>query len=73
MILGGPALYLLGESLFGWRITGTLNTRRVAFAVLFVLLVPLGGEISVFLLSLIVASLLPALLVWDAYTEPRTA
>ena len=73
MILGGPALYLLGESLFGWRITGTMNTRRVAVGVLLILLALVGGQVSVLLLSLIVASLLPALAVWEAYTEPRTA
>ena len=47
MILGGPALYLLGESLFRWRMTGTTNAKRVAVAALLILLVPLGGQISV--------------------------
>ena len=65
MILGGPALYLLGESLFGWRMTGTTNAKRVAVAALLILLVPLGGQISVLLLSLIVASLLLTLVVWE--------
>ncbi len=65
MILGGPALYLLGESLFAWRVTGATNGKRVAVATLLILLAPLGGEISVLLLSLIVASLLPALAVWE--------
>ena len=46
MILGGPALYLLGESLFSWRMTGATNAKRVAVAALLILLVPLGGEIS---------------------------
>jgi low temperature requirement protein LtrA len=65
MILGGPALYLLGESLFGWRTTGAMNAKRVSVAALLVLLVPLGGQVSVLLLSVIVASLLPALAVWE--------
>ena len=65
MILGGPALYLLGESLFGWRMTGATNARRVALAALLILLVPLAGRLSVLLLSLIVASLLLALAVWE--------
>jgi low temperature requirement protein LtrA len=65
MILGGPALYLLGESLFGWRMTGATNTRRVAVAALLILLVPLGGQVSALMLSLIVASLLSALAVWE--------
>jgi low temperature requirement protein LtrA len=65
MILGGPALYLLGESLFGWRLTGATNPKRVAVAALLVLLVPLGGQISALLLSLIVAALLSALAVFE--------
>jgi len=65
MILGGPAVYLLGESLFCWRMTGVMNGKRLAVAALLVLLVPLGGEMSALLLSLIVVSLLPALAVWE--------
>ena len=65
MILGGPALYLLGESLFGWRMTGAMNAKRVAVAALLILLVPFGGQVSALVLSLIVASLLPALAVWE--------
>ena len=66
LILGGPALYLLGEILFGWRVTRTTNAKRVAVAALLILLVPLGGQISALLLSLIVASLLLTLVVWEA-------
>ena len=44
MILGGPALYLLGESLFGWRMTGATSAKRVAVAALLILLVPLAGR-----------------------------
>jgi low temperature requirement protein LtrA len=65
MILGGPALYLLGESLFCWRTTGAMNPKRVGAAALLVLLVPLGGQVSVLVLSCVVAALLPALAVWE--------
>jgi low temperature requirement protein LtrA len=65
MILGGPALYLLGETLFCWRMTGTSNGKRLAVAGLLVLLVPVGGEVSVLLLSIVVAALLAALAVWE--------
>ena len=65
MILGGPALYLLGESLFCWRMTGEANAKRVAVAALLILLVPLGDQVSALVLSLVVASLLPALAVWE--------
>ena len=70
MIFGGPALYLLGESVFVWRVTGALNVKRVALAVLLVLLVPFGGAVSVLLLSIVVASLLPALAVWELRAAP---
>ncbi len=65
MIFGGPALYLLGESVFVWRVTGVLNGKRAAVAALFILLVPLAGETSVLALSFVVASLLPALAIWE--------
>jgi low temperature requirement protein LtrA len=65
MMLGGPALYLLGESLFRWRMTGTTHVDRIAVAGILVLLVPLGGQISALLLSLIVATLLSALAGWE--------
>jgi low temperature requirement protein LtrA len=65
IILGGPALYLLGEILFDWRVTGAANAKRLGVAAVLLLLVPFGGEISVLGLSLIVASLLPALAAWE--------
>jgi len=65
MILGGPALYLLGETLFTWRVTGAASGKRLSVAALLILLVPLGGQISTLLLSLMVASLLSALAVWE--------
>jgi low temperature requirement protein LtrA len=68
MILGGPALYLVGESLFRWRMAGVLNTRRVAVAVLLILLVPLGSHVAALPLSIIVAVLLTVL----AVSEPRS-
>jgi len=65
MMLGGPALYLLGESAFRWRMTGTTNAKRVAVAGLLILLVPLAGQVSVLLLGVIVAALLTVLAVWE--------
>jgi low temperature requirement protein LtrA len=73
LIAGGPALYLLGASLFDWRITGGTNAKRVTVAALLVLLVPLGGQLSALLLSLIVAALLLALVIWESgFTERST-
>jgi low temperature requirement protein LtrA len=65
MMLGGPALYLLGESLFRWRMTGMPDRRRMVVAALLILLVPLGSEVSALLLSVIVATLLSALAAWE--------
>jgi low temperature requirement protein LtrA len=68
MILGGPALYLAGESAFAWRMTGAVNAKRVAVVGLLLLLVPVGGQVSVLVLSVIVASLLLGLAVWEILT-----
>jgi hypothetical protein len=58
MVLGGPALYLLGENLFQWRMTGKTNTKRLTVAVLLILLVPLAGHVAGLLLGVIVTALL---------------
>ena len=47
------------------RMTGVTSARRVAAAALLIVLVPLGFQLSVLLLSAIVASLLAALVVWE--------
>jgi low temperature requirement protein LtrA len=65
MVLGGPALFLLGESLFRWRMTGTTNVTRLAVAGFLILLVPIGGQVSALLVSVIVATLLSALAAWE--------
>jgi low temperature requirement protein LtrA len=65
MILGGPALYLIGESLFRWRMAGVMNARRVAVAALLILLVPIGGHVAALPLSIIVAVLLTVLAVFE--------
>jgi low temperature requirement protein LtrA len=65
MILGGPALYLLGETVFRWRMTGVTDVKRVAVAALLLLLVPVAGQAGALLLSVIVAALLTVLAVWE--------
>jgi low temperature requirement protein LtrA len=61
MVLGGPALYLLGESVFRWRMRGTASPRRLATAGLLVLLAPVAGHVSVLVLTVLVAGLLAVL------------
>jgi low temperature requirement protein LtrA len=76
MMLGGPALYLLGESLFRWRMSAAPDAKRMVVAALLILLVPLGTEVSALLLSVIVAALLSALAALELRvrrTDPRRA
>ena len=65
MVLGGPALYLLAESLFRLRLTGAANAQRLAVAVILLLLAPIGAQISALALSATVATLLSALALWE--------
>jgi low temperature requirement protein LtrA len=71
MVVGGPSLYLLGESLFRWRMAGVTNPQRVAVAALLILLVPLGGHIEALPLSIVVAALLTVLAVWELRSRDR--
>jgi low temperature requirement protein LtrA len=65
MVLGGPVLYLVGESLFRLRVTGAANAKRLAVAAVLVVLAPLGSQVSALALSAAVAALLSALAVWE--------
>ena len=71
MVLGGPALFLLGESLFRRRITGTWNRERLAALGLLLLLVPLAVHVSVLLLSAIATGVLVALAASQKRVEAR--
>jgi len=73
MVLGGPVLYLLGESLFRLRVTGAANAKRVASATILVLLAPIGSHISALALSATVAAVLSALALWEMRTPARQA
>jgi low temperature requirement protein LtrA len=68
MVLGGPVLFLLGESLFRLRVTGAANAKRLAVAAMLVLLAPIGTQISAMALSTTVAALLGALVLWELRT-----
>jgi low temperature requirement protein LtrA len=71
MILGGPALFLLAESLFEWRLTSATNTKRIVVAGLIVLLAPLGDQVDALALGAIVTALLAALAIWELRTRSR--
>jgi low temperature requirement protein LtrA len=72
MVLGGPVLYLLGESLFRLRVTGAANAKRLAVAALLVLLAPIGSQVSALALSALVAALLSGLALWELRPASRS-
>jgi low temperature requirement protein LtrA len=65
MVVGGPALYLLGENLFRLRMTGTTNRKRFLVAVALFALLLLGPHVSALLLTALVTALLMALAIWE--------
>jgi low temperature requirement protein LtrA len=70
VVVGGPALYLLGENLFRWRITGTVNVKRFVVAGGLVALALLGPHVSALALSILVTALLMALVLWEHRSPP---
>jgi low temperature requirement protein LtrA len=71
MVLGGPVLYIVGESLFRLRVTGVANGKRLAVAAILVLLAPVGARVGALTLSAIVAALLAAAALWELRTPAR--
>jgi hypothetical protein len=69
-VVGGPALFLLGENLFEWRTTGRANVKRLAAAGLIVGLVPLASHVSALVLATVITVLLSALAVWELRASP---
>ncbi len=65
IVLGGPALYLIGVSLFDWRTTGKANAKRLAAAALIIGLTPLATHVSGLMLTVIVTVLLIAVAAWE--------
>jgi low temperature requirement protein LtrA len=65
LVLGGPALYLVGESLFRLRVTGTASPTRLVAAALLLLPAPVAGQVSAVALTAMVAALLGALALWE--------
>lgn len=58
VMLGGPALYLLGDNLFRLRMIGSINGGRLLTMVLLIACVPLGTHVSALALAAIAAALL---------------
>ena len=74
VVLGGPVLFLVGESLFRMRVIGNpANAKRLAVAALLLLFTPVGARVSALALSSIVVALLIGLALWElAPTARRT-
>jgi low temperature requirement protein LtrA len=72
--LGGPVLFLVGESLFRMRVIGDpANAKRLAVAALLLLFTPVGARVSALALSATVAALLTGLALSElAPTARRT-
>ena len=71
IVLGGPALFLLGQNLFAWMTTGTASLRRLAAAGVIVGLVPLGPQVPALVLAAVVTAVLSALAGWEATRAGR--
>ncbi|HEY4997382.1 MAG TPA: low temperature requirement protein A, partial [Solirubrobacteraceae bacterium] len=69
MMVGGPALYLAGETLFRLRMIGSVSPKRVSAVIALGLLGALAGSISALAVSVLVAGLLSALALWE-YERP---
>jgi low temperature requirement protein LtrA len=70
VVVGGPALYLLGENLFRHRMTATVNPKRFLAAGGLLVLALLGPHVSALALSTIVTALLAVLALWEVHAPP---
>ena len=65
MVLGGPVLFLLGETLFRVRMVGSANAKRLLVILVLGLLVFLAPLISALALTTIAAAVLVVLSLWE--------
>jgi low temperature requirement protein LtrA len=65
MMLGGPAIYLLGETLFRVRMIGSASAKRVSVIVAICLLYAVSSSVSALALCAIVTALVGGLAVWE--------
>jgi low temperature requirement protein LtrA len=69
-VIGGPALFLLGETLFRLRMTGTISGRRLTCVAALALVAPIATSISAIALVAIVTAMLTVLALSEQFT-PR--
>jgi len=73
MTVGGPALYLLGESMFRLRMIGSVSPKRLAAVVALCVLGLVAGDLSALALAGAVGVLMTALAVWEYAPSPARA
>ncbi len=69
MIVGGPIVYLAGETLFRIRMIRSASAKRLAAILTLLVLAPLAAVLSSLALSVTVAAVLTALALWE-YQPP---
>jgi low temperature requirement protein LtrA len=65
MTVGGPAVYLIGETLFRVRMIGSASPKRLAAVLALAILAAIGTRLSALALSGAVAAVLIALALWE--------
>ena len=65
MTLGGPALYLVGDTLFRVRMIGSASPKRIIAVIALGAVALFGSDVSTLVLSTLVAAILIALGVWE--------
>ncbi|HEX4187264.1 MAG TPA: low temperature requirement protein A [Solirubrobacteraceae bacterium] len=65
MMIGGPALYLVGESFFRLRMIGSVNPKRVLAVLSLILLGALASGVSALAVSVVTAVVLAGLAAWE--------
>jgi low temperature requirement protein LtrA len=72
LILGGPALYLVGHILFKWALWRHVLRSRLVAVVALVALVPVATVSSALVLMAAATAILVAMVMWDLRAERTT-
>ena len=65
LALGGPALYLIGNTLFTWELSGRVPWSRLVAIAALIALVPLAMRTSALVLLIAATVIVVSLVVWD--------
>ena len=72
IVLGGPALFLIGQTLFQWGTTGRANAKHLVAAGLLIAVVPLGIHVSALALAVGVTVLLTSIAILELRASARS-